>query len=427
MNPQEYLNSFINYEQHMQKADAFSFDLTRVNELLNLLGNPQKELKVIHVAGTKGKGSTCAFLSYILAAAGFRVGMYTSPHLHRLNERIRILDKKNIYQRDDFPGMITDDQLTAIINSIRPQIASMINRGMFLTYFEVLTVVALMFFKQQQLDFVVLETGLGGRLDATNVVDSLIAVLTPISLDHTKILGSTYEAIAAEKAGIIKSSKQRVVIAPQPPQAMAVILKRAQEFGIPPIVVDDKVKLDYSIGLSGDHQQINAATALKTIELLRQWNYAISDEAIKDGLHLTSWPGRMEILRHQPTIVIDGAHNHASALCLARTLLDNFKERQFIFVIGLSADKDIAGFMHELRPVLSTVILTKADHPRAHAFTPDEAGQFCHGKKWSIVNEFDKALALALSKASPKDVIVITGSLFIVAQARSALSTVSKV
>ena len=426
MNPHEYLNSFTNYEQHMQKADVFSFDLTRINELLNLLDNPQKKLKVIHVAGTKGKGSTCAFISYILAAAGFRVGLYTSPHLHQVNERIRILDKNNINGHDDFPGMITDEALSQIISSIRPEIASMNNRGLFLTYFEVLTVIMLIYFKQQELDFVVLETGLGGRLDATNVAESLIAVITPISYDHTKILGESIEKIAAEKAGIIKSSKQRLVLAPQPPEAMQVIIKRAQEFGIPPIVVNSSEGADLKVSLSGEHQKINAATALKVIELLRQWANAIAPEAIEAGLRLTRWPGRMEILRHKPTVIVDGAHNHDSAAALVKALTDDYRDRRYIFVLGLSADKNIKTFINELTPLIDTVILTKADHPRAHEFTKDEAGQLFQGKKWFIKDTINEALELALSKANVKDVIVVTGSLFIVGQARSILSTSTK-
>ena len=236
-----YLNSFTNFEHHLnQLKGGQEFDLSRVRELLRLLGNPQRDLKIIHVAGTKGKGSTCAFLSHILSGAGHRVGLYTSPHLHRVNERMRVLEGG---VAEDFSGAITDDQLTDVFNALRGHITGMLDRGLFLTYFEVLTAAAFYFFKQQNVFWVVLETGLGGRLDATNAAESLMAVLTPISLDHVNILGDTIARIAAEKAGIIKNSRQEVVIAPQPAEAMEAILHRCRAFGIVPVPVDpDKTR-----------------------------------------------------------------------------------------------------------------------------------------------------------------------------------------
>ncbi len=419
MNVHDYLNSFTNFEQHLQKVKSYEFDLNRITELLNLLDNPQNDLKIIHVAGTKGKGSTCAFLTHILSGAGFKVGLYTSPHLHRVNERIRVLNSSNINKYEDFAGMITDDQLASVINDIRPQIASMLNRGLFLTYFEVLTVIAFCFFKKQELDFVILETGLGGRLDATNAAESMIAVLTPISLDHTKILGGSLTAIAQEKAGIIKSSRQRVVIAPQPLKVMEVLLKRCQEFGIPPIAVSDDETLSLEVSLKGVHQQKNALTALKVIELLKQWQYKISDEAIVYGLKHTRWEGRFEILRKSPVMIADGAHNHAAALALAKTVVDEYAGRNIILVLGLSADKDIQGIAAELKPIADTIILTKADHPRAYAFSRDEAKELFSPRKWYMTENVNDAIELALSKAKRDDVIVITGSLFIAAQARA--------
>ncbi len=419
----EYLNSFTNYEVNLHKLKGGEFDLSRINELLDILGHPQKDLKIIHVAGTKGKGSTCVFLANILAAAGCRVGLYTSPHLHRVNERIRVLDQKTLESADDFPGMISDEQLDAAVHAMRPHIAAMVNRGTFLTYFEVLTAAALYFFSRQGLDWVILETGLGGRLDATNTVDSLIAVVTPISIDHTKILGDTLAKIAAEKAGIIKNSHQRVVIVPQPPEAMDVLIKRCREFGIPPIVVSEDKYYAGAVALKGLHQRINASAAVCVVELLRLWGHKISDDQIAQGLKQVRWAGRFEVLNNKPVVIADAAHNADSARALAKTVLEEFPGRKVVLVMGTSSDKDVSAIAGEFNNMAATVILTKAAHPRAYAFSRDEAAKFFPGKQWSITENMQEALDLAMSKVQKNEVIVITGSIFIVAEAREKLCT----
>ena len=424
-NSQQYLDSFTNFEINLHKLSGQEFDLGRVVGLLDFLGRPDKKLKIIHVAGTKGKGSTCAFLSHVLAASGFRVGLFTSPHLHHVHERIRVLDKAVIDRGEDFAGTITGEQLAQTVNALRPHIAAMTNRGSFLTYFEVLTVAALYFFSRQNLDWVVLETGLGGRLDATNAVDSLVAVITPISLDHTRILGKTLEAIAVEKTGIIKSSQQRVVAAPQDEKVMAVILNRCREFGIPPIIADPAKYRDMAIPLKGEHQKVNAATALHVVELLRVWGHKISDAAIAQGLKRTRWPGRFELLRKKPAVIVDSAHNRASARALAKTIMGEYPGRAVTLVLGTSSDKDIEGLAGELKDVVSTVILTKADHPRAYDFRPAHAGQLFPGRECFVTGNVDDALEMALSKAKKDDVIVAAGSIFIAAEVRDKINHVS--
>jgi dihydrofolate synthase / folylpolyglutamate synthase len=414
----DYLNSFTNYEIQLNRLKGEEFNLSRIIELLDLLGNPQKDLKIIHVAGTKGKGSTCAFLSYILATAGYKVGLYTSPHLHHINERIRILDKQNAASHEDFAGSIADEQLDQVLNAIRPHIAAMKNRETFLTYFEVLTAAALYFFKQQNLDFVVLETGLGGRLDATNAADSLIAVITPISLDHVKILGDTISKIAFEKSGIIKNCKERVVIAPQEPEAMAVILNRCKEFGIPPIVVDVEKCNVGQTSLRGAHQKLNAATAMCVAQLLRHWAYKISDEDIAQGLKNTNWPGRFEMLRKMPIIIADGAHNQASAAALKQTVQQEYPGRHVVLVLALSSDKDIDGVASELKQISTKIILTKVNHPRAYTFSKEEAARLFDGTEWVITASMDEALSVAILKAQNDDIIIVAGSLFAVSEAR---------
>lgn len=407
MTPHEYLNSFTNFESQLHKLSGSEFDLARVKELLDLLGSPQKSLKIVHVAGTKGKGSTCAFMAHILAEAGYRAGLYTSPHLHRVNERIRILDKAAIAAAEDFSGSITDGQLAEIVHDVRGPIANLLNRGVLLTYFEVLTVAALVFFHRQKVDCVVLETGLGGRLDATNAAESTIAVITPISLDHVNILGKTVEAIAKEKAGIIKSSKQRVVLAPQPPEIMEVLKQRCAEFGIAPTVADEEKIRNVKVSLKGAHQRVNAAIAVEAVAHLRSLGYKIEDEAIGRGLSSTRWPARFEIVHERPTVVIDGAHNAASAKALAQTLTEEFPGRRIILVLGCSSDKDVQAIVRELKLVAQTIIWAKADHPRSHPF----AGAL----------SVPQAMEQAFSKAKPEDIIVVAGSLFVAAEAHKEI------
>ncbi len=418
MSVHDYLNSFTNFESKLNTVSSKEFGLGRVEELLSFLDNPQKDLKVIHVAGTKGKGSTCAFISYILANAGFKVGLYTSPHLHRLNERIRILDKGVMASLDDFYGMISDDQLNQIIHIIRPHIAALSNRGLELTYFEVMTVIALMFYRQQKVDYVILETGLGGRLDATNVVLSDVAVITPISLDHMHILGDTIEAIAEEKAGIIKNSHQAVVIAPQEPEALKVILARCQEYGITPVVVDGEIAVHQEFLLKGAHQRVNASVAAHAIEALKVFGSPAYPGLIHQAIAVTRWAGRFEVLNQDPLVIADGAHNAASMRALARTVKDYYPKHHVMMILGMSTDKDITAVAQEIKHMADTVIVTKADHPRAHVFNRREAEELFAPKTWFMTQSISEAIELAISKTSKDHVILITGSLFIVATAR---------
>ncbi len=421
MNPTEYLNSFSNFESHLQSVAPGDFNLNRVSELLEACGNPQKTLRVIHVAGTKGKGSTCAFISFALAASGARVGLFTSPHLHQVNERIRILDRENINSGVEFCGSISDVELSDILNQMRPAIVAILNRGGFLTYFEVLTVCALMQFAKQKVDWVVLETGLGGRLDATNAVESLIAVITPISLDHIKILGKDIAAIAFEKAGIIKNSRQRVIIATQEPVAMDVILKRCQEFGIPPIVADMLRPLP-TIRLKGEHQKINAATALAVLELLKQWQIPITDEQIAKGFEATRWEGRFETLERNPHVIADCAHNVASTTALFKTVKEEYPSRRIICILGLSADKDIEGICAVIKANADFIILTQANHPRAFVFDVKKAKTVFDANRYVITDSVAMALENAKKDANNvKDIILVAGSVFVVAEARKAI------
>jgi dihydrofolate synthase/folylpolyglutamate synthase len=243
---QQYLESFINHEIHLDQARSSAFKLERVQRLLKNLGDPQDHLKVIHVAGTKGKGSICALTANILKESNYRVGLYTSPHINDMRERIRILAKApmNSNSGDIFPDMISNRELADVLGEIKPlieqsKIEEEIGR---LSFFEVFTALALYYFRQQKVDFVVLETGLGGRLDATNAAPSLIAVIAPISLEHTHILGNTISDITKEKAAIIKERKQNVIISPQDDQAKEILKNRCSQFDIDPVWTSEQAK-----------------------------------------------------------------------------------------------------------------------------------------------------------------------------------------
>ena len=416
-NPHEYLNSFTNFESQLQRLRPEDFNLARIKKFLELAGHPSQGLKIIHVAGTKGKGSTCAFMASILQEAGYSVGLYTSPHLHRVNERIRILSKDNLRSKDNFCGSITDEELTEVLNFLRPYAAVILNEGNILTYFEVLTVAALYYFAKKKVDVVILETGLGGRLDATNAVDSQVAVITPVSRDHIRILGTSLTQIAAEKSGIIKNSRQRVVVAPQEKEAMDVILARCREFGVQPFLVCPDKYEDLKSNLKGKHQIINAATAIEVVKGLMTIGFKVSDEAITDGLRHVRWSGRFELLRVEPDVIVDCAHNAASAKALAQTVIEVYPYRRVILVLGVSEDKDAGAICGHLKDLASHIIMSRADHPRAHLFTPAEAKEYLGDKPFEIIDNLPKAVRKAQQEALPKDVILITGSVFVVAQA----------
>ncbi len=420
MSALDYLNTFTNFEMHLNKVDASNFSLERMTALLKALGDPQKDLKIIHVAGTKGKGSTCAFLSYILATAGYKVGLYTSPHIHQVNERIRILDKKILDSDDDLAGQISNAELDEIVEWMRPHTEAIRNKQG-LTYFEVLTAAALVYFHRRKMDWVILETGLGGRLDATNAAHSLIAVITPISLDHTHILGKTVEAIAVEKAAIIKSFEQRVVVAPQDPKAMEVILKRCQEFNLPVVVADPNQCELSEINLEGEHQKINAACAVYVATLLHNWGHKISLSDIQQGLRQTRWPGRFEIISRNPTVILDCAHNQASALALAQTITNQYPQSKVTAILGFSSDKDVKAIIDALKSVVHHFIFTQAQHSRAYAFDSSLLKQWMTDQSWEIVNDAADAIERAKQKIQNSDIIIVAGSIFLVAEVRKLL------
>ena len=460
---QEYISSFFNFELSPGPySDPCVFKLDRARHLLELLGNPQDQLKIIHVAGSKGKGSTCALTASVLRAAGYKVGLYTSPHLNNYRERIRVLDPLHPPSADEeiFPDMISEQELCAMLEAIKPRVARLHNEKTSggLSFFELFTVLAFYHFHQARVDWVVLETGMGGRLDATNVAPSKICVITPISLEHTQYLGDTIAKIAGEKAAIIKDPLAKVVIAPQEPAARDVLEKRCAEFSIRPIWIGRDIRykvlhagtgldlslqnrprqivriqrtkqhyIDFELSLIGPHQAVNAAVVLGIIEALHGMGCVVSQEAVRAGLRDTFWPGRLEVIGQDPVVILDCAHNQASAMNLVESLRRIFPNRSVTLILGVSQDKDKTGICRELDPITQTVIAAKADHPRAHWFTEDELKHFFPGKPFVRIAGIGPAIEAACRDAVPENIILIAGSVFLVSEARRFLSAKNKV
>lgn len=425
-----YIYSFTNYEEKISYRYAPQFfDLARMERLLALLDNPHRRFRSLHIAGTKGKGSTAAMSESILRAAGYRTGLYTSPHLHTIRERIQVEGR-----------LIPEGMMVSLVEHSQP-LASQIEE---LTTFEIITALALTYFAQQGVELAILEVGLGGRLDATNVITPLVSVITSLSYDHTQVLGDTLAQIAREKAGIIKPDIP-VVSAPQAPEALAVIEEVCSQKGGELTVVGQdwtwevgeanlkgqsfRVMSDKLRGMSdkfwipllGRHQLINATVAIAAAEKLRERGVALPESSIREGLRGVRWPGRLEILSRKPFLVVDCAHNVDSARKLRGALKELFDgHRNLTLVFGASVDKDIEGMMHELIPSAKKVIVIQARHPRAA--DPHRLEEMASDLGYEVTRGEDvsAALDLALEMAGPQDLICATGSTFVVAEAREA-------
>ena len=426
----KYLNSFINYEKQNDYDYTASFKLDRMRQLASLLGDPQKGIKSIHIAGTKGKGSTAAMVYSILKSAGFKVGLYTSPHLVSFRERIRIND-----------SFISEEDVSRLLDRLKDVIGRMNDSAP--SFFEVYTALAYLYFKEKAADFVIYEVGLGGRLDATNIIEPLVCAITPISYEHTQKLGNTLREIATEKAGIIKDSGI-CVMAPQEKESQDAIEKICKEKRARLICVgrdilfeeldhDDKREIfsvfgvsgkypKLEMGLLGSHQVMNAATAIGVVEALRFYNILIPLDAIRNGIAKTRWEGRLEIVSRRPLIVLDGAQNRASANVLVKSVKRAFKYQDLILVLGVSKDKDVNGILEEVLPIAGSIILTKSKVVD-RALDPSKIKEFMDPNYIDVTlsSDVEDALAIAGSKAGPDDLILVTGSLFIVGEARNIL------
>ncbi len=429
-----YILGFTDYEKTPGIAyTAANYDLRRMDKLLAPLDNPHLGARTVHIAGTKGKGSTAAMIAQALVTAGYKTGLFTSPHLLTLRERARI---NNI--------LISEEEFASIVTRLQP-IVEMANKEAAygaLTTFEILTAAVFAYFKQNQVDFQVLEVGLGGRLDATNVARGDVCVITSISLDHTEVLGNTIAKIAAEKAGIIKPGCT-VVNFPQQQEALEVIEQtcRQQKSKLLQvgrdttwrrtggdlsqqslIVKSNNTEYNLTIPLIGDFQLENAAAAVAALEALNRLGAKIPRESIVKGLSLVSWPGRLQLLRRQPQVVVDGAHNAYSMKKLIEAIKHYFHYDSCFVVFGTSCDKDIAGMAQELAALTPHIAVTSSAHPRAAA-TSIVATEFSRqGVEATIAKNVAEALSQAQSLAKPSDLVLVTGSLFVVAEAISYYS-----
>ena len=424
----DYIYSFIDYESVPRPRDAANYDLRRMVELLGRLGNPHRKARSVHIAGSKGKGSVAVMVASALTAAGYATGLYTSPHLHTFNERIRVDGE-----------LIPDAELVGLVEKLKPEVEAVNGKAAYgrLTTFEVITALAFAYFAQKGVDLQVVEVGLGGRLDATNVVEPEVCVITSISFDHTEVLGNTLAEIAAEKAGVIKPGCV-VVTSPQTDEAARIIETTCLNQGVRLIRVGSdvtwrgggfdgerqllKVKgrlagYELSLPLLGRHQLENAAAAVATLEVLAEKGFHVSGDSITKGLAQVSWPGRLQVLGRHPLIVVDGAHNPHSARRLRQSLEQYFDFDRAILIIGVSSDKDIAGIIPELVPLFDKVIVTRSTHPRAMATAPIKAAFVKHGVATLETDDISTALPLALTLAGDRDLICIAGSLFVVAGA----------
>lgn len=427
-----YLESFINYEKMDGYNYRSSLKLERMKRFAALLGDPQNHIKSIHIAGTKGKGSTASYVYSILRAAGFKAGLYTSPHLIDFRERIRIDGK-----------LISEEDLSSILDRIRDVVESRMKKDR-PSFFEVYTILAYIYFKEKDADFAVYETGMGGRLDATNVLEPLVCAITPLSYEHTDKLGLTLEEIAGEKCGIIKSASI-CVSAPQEKKALKVIEDTCRERGVRLILVgrdivfkeirsgDTEEVFDIS-GIAGDydmlksrllgsHQMINAATAIGIIWGLGLRGIKITSDAVKKGVESARWDGRLEIISREPYIVLDGAQNKASAGCLADAAKKIFKYKKLILVLGISKDKDIKGILETLMPISDSIIFTKS-RVAERALAPEKIREAASSinndfKDTAVIPDVESALKMATSKANKDDLILVTGSLFVVGEAKA--------
>ncbi len=421
--------------------------LTNITTLLRQLGNPQEGLAAVHIAGSNGKGSTAAFLASVLGQAGLRVGLYTSPHLVDFSERIQvggvpILTEKVVqladYIREVVEKLVQKGEMSltpdpqAPPKDIDPEKAT-------ITFFEFTTAMAFLYFREAKAEVVVLETGLGGRLDATNVINPVLSLITPISLEHQQYLGKTLATIATEKAGIIKPRRPVLTSAHQP-RVISLLRQRCQELNSPFYVwgKDFTAKqralqvIDFNgrvhqwtglhLGLSGSHQMVNASLALAATEGLMEAGFIIQEDHVRRGCEQVRWPGRLELIGQNPKILLDGAHNPAATGVLKKALQEGYPRRRLILVVGIMADKDMARMMADLIPLADFTILTRPKMDRAASLDRLRQLASAFQKPFAENANVGQALDQALAMADAEDLILVSGSLFTVGEARAHLA-----
>jgi dihydrofolate synthase/folylpolyglutamate synthase len=410
----------LTYLYDLQKY-GIKFGLSSTSNLLERLGNPHNNLRAIHIAGTNGKGSTAAMLSAILVRAGMQVGLYTSPHLVRFNERFRL----NEQDVDDRGIMDVFRRVKEVVDEREPP-----------TFFEMTTAMALSLFAEKEVDWSILEVGMGGRLDATNVIQPQITIINNVAFDHQEFLGFTLGRIAREKAGIIKKGIPLITAAKQP-VALAVIKERCLALNVPCYRVGQQIKVrsqgkyhfsyqglkwrleNLHLPLAGRHQLLNAATALGALEVLEHLGHLhLTTAQVREGLKNTRWPGRLEWYSEQPPVLLDGAHNNAGIVALRKALQEEYTFKRLILVLGIMADKDLRGMLHKLAPLAEHIILTRPKYERAAE--PEAlrkmAGEFA--ARTELIRSVRQALKRAITLATSEDLVVVTGSLYFIGEVK---------
>ena len=414
------------------QAAAAKFDLENITILAGRLGRPDRAYPSVHIAGTNGKGSTAAFLESILRHAGFRTGLNTSPHLEKINERLRINGEE-----------ISDQAFAETFTRLHERIEGLLAAGKLRahpTYFECVTAMAFEYFARERVEFAVFEVGLGGRLDATNILSPLVAIITRIDFDHENFLGHSLKEIASEKAGILKPGVP-LVLSEQRPEAHEVILARAKSLGCPVIELSQVFRVDQESmqagsvrahitetdsgkifelapSLPGRFQLENALNAVAAARQLQNCGFQISDDAITRGIPNTVWPGRLEKLQSAPDVYLDGAHNPSAARELAHFLEQNLSGRKIWLIYAALRDKAVDEVAGLLFPRAAEVIFTAPRTPRAVSATQlaEIAGH--HAARFSVIPDAERAFEFVLAEAAPEDAIFITGSLYLVGQLR---------
>jgi dihydrofolate synthase / folylpolyglutamate synthase len=431
----DFLYGFINLEQKsIDRYQASKIDTARPRRLLELVGTPQDKYPAIHIAGTKGKGSVAATCASCLRQAGLRVGLYTSPHLREFRERLRVLTP------DDADGRIPEDMFVDLVERVK----SVIDQTPDITWFEIVTAIAFLFFAEAEVDIAVVEVGLGGRLDATNVLTPEVSVITSLSLDHTQLLGDSLSQIAFEKGGIIKPGIP-VVSSSQAEEALMTLERLAYERRSPLTVIgrdwtyearhNDRHRnhsfilthgpdpsfipsgTEFQVSLTGAHQLENATVALAALEHVRNLFPGLTVAALQAGVATVQWEGRMQTLQqgpHAPTILVDCAHNDDSAAKLMASLHKDFDFNRLILIFGAPEDKNIEGMLARLLPPSSQIILTTANHPRSAA--PERLAELAApaGLPITLTHSVSEAITLALAQSTPDDLILVTGSIMVV-------------
>lgn len=437
---EEFLLQTIDYEKLTQyKYDTSTFDLKRMEEMMLSVGNPHKKRRAVHITGTKGKGSTSIIIAAVLKGLGLKTGLFTSPHLIYLGERMKVNDKT-----------ISQEMFVQLINMLKPYIDRITLKNPILmpTFFEIVTAIAFLYFERMKTDLSVLEVGMGGRLDSTNIILPEVSVITPVGYDHTDRLGQTLDRIAFEKAGIIKEGVP-VISSIQEPDALAVISKTCKEknsrlylVGRDILIRNIKVtKRDGIYGtecevrtwrnnykniflpLVGRHQVENCATAIGSLEVLSETGVIkVDNELIINALAKIRCPARIEVISENPLIVVDTAHTVASMKILRESIKENFSFKKLVLVIGLSSDKDIAGVLKEIACISDDLILTRTGNPREAA--PEEMA--VTAKRFSpnnlmVIEDIDEALKEAKRIAKKDDLICVTGSFFLAGKVKEIL------